>query len=123
METVRTIIAIVATLVTTLVPSIIALCKAIKAKKNATTEADAEKAKNAITAEIKRLVANAEVSFAAIDKMLKQQNGSAGAMKKRDVVIALKAFCLENGYAWDNAAMDAAIEDEVAFTKTVNAKQ
>ena len=122
MEIVRTIITIVATLITTLVPSAIALYKAIKAKQTAQTVAAAEQAQNAINTEIKRLVANAEVSFSAIDAMLKSQGGTAGAMKKRDVVIALKAFCLENGYAWDDTEMNRAIEDEVAFTKAVNAK-
>lgn len=122
MEAVRTIITIVATLVTTLVPSIITILKAVKNAKNAKTEAEVEKAKNAIATEIKRLVAIAEVSYAPIDKTLKAQNDSAGAMKKRYVVTDLKAFCLENGYPWNDAEMDAAIENEVAFTKVVNAK-
>jgi hypothetical protein len=122
MEIVRTLIAVVATLLTTIIPSAIALFKAIKAKRNAQTLAEQEKAKNAIVAEIKRLVENAEVSFKSIDAMLKQRGESAGSMKKRDVVIALKAFCLENGYAWDDAAMNEAIEAEVAFTKAVNSK-
>ncbi len=122
METIYIIISIVATLVTTLLPSIIALINACKAKHNAKTEAEAEKAKNAINAEIKNLVANAEVSFADIDKILKSQNRSAGRMKNRDVIVNLKAFCLENGYAWDDEAMKKAVEDEVAYTKTVNAK-
>ena len=30
--------------------------------------------------------------------------------------------CLEKGFAWNEAEMDKAIEDEVAFTKSVNAK-
>ena len=123
MENLQIIISVAATLVTTLIPSAIALCKAIKDKKNAKSEAESEKAKNAIVAEIKRLVAAAEVSFEAIDKVLKAQHQTAGTMKKRDVVTNLKAFCLENGYPWDDAEMDAAIEAEVAFTKVVNAKK
>ena len=122
METIRIIITVAATLVTTFVPSIVALIKAIKDKKAAKTEAEAEKAKNAIAVEIKNLVQNAETSFAAIDKVLKSQGSTAGPMKKRDVVIALKAFCLENGYAWNDEEMNAAVEKEVAFTKSVNAK-
>ena len=116
------IISIIATLITTIIPSVIALCKAVKDKKNAKTESAAEKAQNAINAEIKRLIANAEVAYGAIDKVLKAQGQSAGAMKKSIVVNDLKAFCLENGYPWDGAKMDAAIESEVAFTKAVNAK-
>ena len=123
MEKLQIIISIAATLVTTLIPSVVALWKAIKAKRAAQTEAAAEKAQNAINAEIKRLVAGAEVSFEAIDKLLKAQHQTAGPMKKRDVVSNLKTFCLENGFGWDDAAMDKAIEDEVAFTKVVNAKK
>lgn len=123
MEIVRTILAIVATLVTTLVPSIIALVNAIKEKKTAQSVADSEHAQNAIYTEIKRLVENAEIAFAEIDKLMKANNiGTAGSMKKHNVVMELKAFCLEHGYAWDDAKMDAAIENEIAFSKTVNAK-
>lgn len=117
------LVSIAATFVTTLVPSVIALWKLIKAKKNAKTEAEKEKAQNAINAELKRLVANAEVTFAPIDLLLKAQGDSAGSMKKRDVIANLKTFCLENGFAWDDETMDKAVEDEVAYTKVVNAKK
>lgn len=93
-----------------------------KAYKNGNI-AKAEQAKNAINAEIKRLVACAEVTYEAWDKSLKAQGtGSAGGMKKSFVVTGLKTFCLDNKYAWNEAEMDKAIEDEVAFTKAVNAK-
>jgi len=94
----------------------------IKAIKNGNT-AKAEIAKNAINAEIKRLVAAAEVTYEAWDKSLKAAGtGSAGNMKKSFVITGLKTFCLDNKYAWNEAEMDKAIEDEVAFTKAVNAK-
>ena len=94
-----------------------------KAVKNG-NKAKAEQAKNAISAEIKKLVANAEDTFEAWDKTLKASGtGTAGNMKKRDVVMALKTFCLENGYAWNETEMNEAIEAEVAFTKAVNAKE
>ena len=123
MEKLQIMISIAATLVTTLIPSAIALWTQIKAKRAAKTEAEAEKAKNAINAEIKRLVAGAEVSFEAIDKLLKAQHQSAGSMKKENVVANLKTVCLENGFGWDGEAMDKAIEDEVEYTKAVNAKK
>ena len=95
----------------------------IMAIKNGNT-VKAEKAKNAINAEIKKLVANAEVTFEAWDKSLKASGtGTAGNMKKRDVVMALKTFCLEKGFAWNETEMDKAIEEEVAYTKSVNAKE
>ena len=106
--------------VISLVNACIAWYKAIKNG----NKAKAEQAKNAISAEIKKLVANAEVTFEAWDKSLKASGtGTAGGMKKRDVVMALKTFCLEKGYAWNEAEMNEAIEAEVAFTKAVNAKE
>ena len=106
--------------VASVINSIIAWIKAIK---NGNAKKAAE-AKNAVSAEIKKLVANAEVTFDAWDKSLKASGtGTAGNMKKRDVVMALKTFCLEQGIAWNEAEMDKAIEAEVAFTKAVNAKE
>jgi hypothetical protein len=106
--------------VLSIVNGVIAWYKAIK-NGNA---AKAAEAKNAIATEIKKLVANAEVTYEAWDKSLKASgSGTAGQMKKRDVTMGLKTFCLENGYTWNDAEMDEAIEAEVAYTKSVNAKK
>ena len=105
--------------VVSLVAAIIAWVKAIK---NGNT-AKAEKARNAIFAEIKRLVAEAETTYKETNIMLKNVGSSAGSLKKDYVVTAIKAFCLENGFPWNATEMDKAIEDEVAYTKTVNAKE
>lgn len=119
MELILNIVALV-TGVAALVNAIIAWYKAIKNGKIA----EAEKARNAINAEIKKLVANAEVTYEAWDKSLKAAGtGTAGSMKKSNVMLALKTFCLENGFAWNETEMNKAVEDEVAYTKTVNAKK
>ena len=119
MEQIYSIIALIVGVIS-LVNAVIAWCKAIK---NGNT-AKAETAKNAINAEIKKLVANAEVAYDAWDKSLKATGaGTAGAMKKSFVMMAIKTFCLENGFAWNEEAIDKAIEAEVAYTKTVNAKE
>lgn len=118
MENVFNIISIVLACVG-VVNGVIAWFKAIK---NGNT-AKAEQAKNAIDAEIKRLVADAEVNYAPIDATLKQQGRTAGSMKKSIVTNDLKAFCLENKIKWDAAEMDAAIENAIAFTKSVNGKE
>ena len=123
MQTLYIIISIVGTLVTTLTPSIIALIKAVKAKNSAQTVASAEQALNAVIAEAKKLIATYEVDLTPIDKLLKTTNcGTAGSMKKRDVAMALKVFCLENGYTWDDEKMNELIEREIEFSNTVNAK-
>lgn len=118
MEMIYNIIALAGGVVS-VVSTVVAWYKAVKNGQ----KAKAEQAKNAINAEIKKLVAGAEVTFESIDKILKAQNQSAGSMKKRDVVTNLKTFCLENGYGWDDVAMDKAIEDEVVYTNSVNAKK
>ena len=103
-----------------LVSGIFAWFKAIKNG----NKAKAEQAKNAITAEIKKLVAQAEVTYEAWDRTLKASGtGTAGDMKKSFVVMAIKTFCLENSYPWNEKEIDDAIEAEVAYTKTVNAKE
>lgn len=107
----------------TAIPFIVALVKAIKAKKAAKTEAEKEAAQNAINAQIKALVQTAEVTYKEFDKVLKGQGSSAGVMKKQFVLTDLKSFCLENGYEWNEETASKAIDEEVAFTKTVNAKE
>lgn len=104
------------------IPATITIVKNIKAYRSAKTEAERANAQNAIVAETKRLVAEAEVLYAETNTMLKRNNSSAGGLKKGYVVNALKAFCLEHGYAWTAEGLDTAIEEEVAYTKTVNAR-
>ncbi len=119
MEFIITILGILFSVVS-LVNAVIAWYKAIKNGNIAKAEA----AKNAIQAEIKKLVAEAEVTYEAWDKSLKSAGtGTAGSMKKNAVVMALKTFCLENGFVWNETEMDKAIEEEVAYTKTVNVKK
>lgn len=91
-------------------------------QERAEAEARFQAARNAIVAETKRLVAEAEVLYAENNTLLKQNNSSAGGLKKAYVTLALKEFCLEHGYSWTSEDIDAAIEAEVAYTKTVNAK-
>lgn len=100
-----------------------ALATALTEQEKAEAEARLQAARNAIVAETKRLVAEAEVLYAETNTLLKRNaSSSAGGVKKAYVVQALKTFCLENGYSWTSEDIDAAIEAEVAYTKTVNAK-
>ena len=101
----------------------ITFVKTMKVKNGVQTEADKEKAKNAINAEIERLVQIDETAYAALDALLKgNQKGTAGSIKFRDVLLSLHDFCLDNGYTWNEEEMTKAITDKVAFTKTVNSK-
>lgn len=105
------------------IPAALTIIKNIKAYRNAKTDAERATAENAIVAETKRLVAEAEVLYAETNALLKHNaSASAGGVKKAYVTQALKTFCLEHGYSWTSEEIDAAIEAEVAYTKTVNAK-
>ena len=131
------IIPAICWLLVTGIPSIITIvrnAKTIKAEREAAkvakteqekaeAEARAEAAKNEIYLEIKRLVADAEAKYEDVNTFLKQNEKSAGTLKKAYVETAIKAFCLENGFAFNMTDLDKIIEDEVAYTKTVNAKK
>ena len=122
MENIYIIISILATIVTTLIPASIALWKAIKSCKAAKTEAAKEKANADLLATAKSFISAAEVAFEGFDKMMKAQNSSAGAMKKDTVFTKLQAYALQNGYTFDADEWSQKIDDLVAYTKNVNAK-
>lgn len=105
------------------IPATLTIIKNVKAYRAAKTEAEKANARNAIVAETKRLVAEAEVMYAPTDALHKSNGqGTAGGLKKSYVLNALRAFCYENGISFAVAELDKAIEEEVAYTKTVNAK-
>ena len=118
----KLISAILVFVTSALIPSLIGLINNAKKYKAAKTEKEKAEAKNGIVAEIKTLVQGAETTYKQLDLILKQQGSSAGPMKKRDVMNALKAFCLENGFEWNEEEVSKMVEDEVAYTKTVNSK-
>ena len=123
MEAMHIIISVAATLVTTLIPSGIALWRSIKACKAAKGEAAKEKAEADLLATAKGFIAAAEVAFEGFDKTMKSQGSSAGAMKKDTVFNKLQAYALQNGYAFDVDAWSAKIDELVAYTKSVNIKK
>ena len=55
--------------------------------------------------------------------MLKQRNASAGAVKKDTVMTKLQAYAMEKGYEFDAEFWSNQIDEIVALTRTVNAKQ
>lgn len=89
----------------------------------ATAEAAKEKAKADLLSTAKDFIVAAEVAFDGFDKMMKAQNGSAGAMKKDTVFNKLQAYALQNGYDFDADEWSATIDELVKFTKAVNAKK
>ena len=110
-------------IISTGVPLVISLVQAIKARKAAETAAEKEKANNDLFAVAQELVAGAEKAFASLDAVMKQQNASAGPMKKENVTARLQAYALSKGYEYDADYWSAKIDEIVAFTREVNAKK
>lgn len=122
--TILQMIIIVATfIIGTLVPTGVALNKAWNARKNAESEAEKEKANADLLSIAKGFITDAEVTYAEFDKLLKQSNGSAGALKKDTVINKLQAYALQNGYEFNVDEWSGKIDELVAFTKSVNAKK
>ena len=120
---VKGIIAALAGIISTGVPLVVSLVKAIKARKEAETAAEKEKANNDLLNVAQDLVATAEKAFASLDTVMKQQGASAGPMKKENVAAKLQAYALSKGYDYDAEYWSEKIDEIVAFTREVNAKK
>lgn len=126
MEFVKTLIMIVSFLLTfvgTVAPLVVKLNKENKARKAAITAAEKERATNDMIATAQELVKSAETAFAGFDAVMKQQNSSAGAMKKEHVTAKLQTYALAHGYEYNEEEWSAKIDEIVAFTREVNAKK
>lgn len=102
------------------IPFAFKLYKAIKARIEAQTIAEKEKAKNDMLTMAQAFVEGAEKAFEGFDKVMKAQNSSAGAMKKDTVFTKLQAYALQSGYEFDAEYWNEQIDKIVAFTREVN---
>ena len=108
----------------TLIPSIIALVKNVKAKKNAKTEAERKAIENDMLNQVSELIASAETTFKALDQSLKNQGSKGcGELKKDTVMNKLQTYALQKGVAFDADYWSKKIDELVAVTKKVNAKE
>ena len=105
------------------VPFAVKLYKTLKARANAQTVAEKEKATNDKLAMAQSFVVGAEKAFEGFDKVMKAQGSSAGAMKKDTVFTKLQAYALQSGYEFNSEYWDEQIDKIVAFTREVNAKK
>ena len=104
-------------------PFVFKVKSANKARKEAETAAEKEKAYNDMLNAAQDLIKDAEAAFAGFDAVMKQQNGSAGAMKKKSVTTDLQAYALAHGYEYNADFWSSKIDEIVAFTREVNAKK
>lgn len=105
---------------TTAIPFIVALIKAVKARKAAKTEAEKEKANSELRDLAKDLIAKAEAEYKEYNAFLKARGQSAGKEKKNSVMTDLKAYAIEKGYAFDADTWSETIDSLVEFTRAVN---
>lgn len=121
-EIFKIILFAVAFIVTTAIPYTVKLISASKAKKAATTEAEKEKARNDMVNVANEFILAAETAFKGFDSLMRQQNTTAGEMKKDTVITKLQAYALSHGYEFDAEYWSQKVDEIVAFTKKVNAK-
>lgn len=111
------IVGIVITLVSTIIPLIVA----IKKKKAATTEAEKQAAINDITTALQVFIAEAEKQYGDVDKVLKAKGTSgAGAAKKDSVLLKAMTYCQSKGYEYNSDYINSKIDELVKMTKEVN---
>lgn len=105
-----------------ILPTIISLCKAHKAKKQATTAAEKEAATLALKQKMNELIVWAEKFYSALGVALAVNGESAGAYKKESVMNKLQLFATEMDIPFDANFWSAEIDKTVTITKEVNAK-
>lgn len=110
-------------LCSTIIPTAIALAKAVKAKRQAKSEAERQAADNAMLQEVNNLIASAEALYKAVDTSLKSQGQTAGPLKKKTVMADLQSYALKHGYVFDEEYWSGKIDEIVQLTRDVNAKK
>lgn len=118
----KAVIVALSTFVTTGVPLIIAFVNAIKKRKAAQTEAEKTAANNEMLKVANDFIEYAEDAYKSVDKVLKSDGGSAGAIKKESVMTKLQAYAMNKGYEFDSDFWNAKVDELVAFTRKVNSK-
>lgn len=106
------------------IPILIKWNNARKAKNNAVTDAEAKQAQLEMLEMANAFIQTAETTFSAFDTVMKaQHSGTAGALKKENVLTRLQAFALSKGFEFDSEFWSAKIDEIVSFTKSVNSKK
>lgn len=103
-----------------LIPTLIGLCAAIKAKKKALTDEGKARAQAVIEAKCMELIQGAEKLYHGLNGALKANGSSAGLVKKDSVLSQLQNFAAENNFNFDRESWSQKIDELVAFTKEVN---
>ena len=115
--------AVLGAICTTIIATTIALVKSIKAKKEAHTRAEREKATNDMLEQLNILIETAEETYKQVDTLMKVNGyGSVGALKKETVLSKLQSYAIDRGYIYDAEYWSNKVDEVVALTRKVNAK-
>lgn len=106
-----------------LIPSVIVMINRIKAVKAARTEAEKQAAINDIKTLAQNFIVEAESLYKDIDAIVKEKGKTCGAVKKDSVMTKIQDACLERHTIFDKEYWSAYVDDYVATTRKVNAKQ
>lgn len=121
-EIIKIVVAVVVALLTSGVPTWLALRKAFQARRNS-NDAERVKADAELLEVAKNFIASAEATYNGLDKLMKPNGDSAGGVKKETVYIRLHDYALQRGYVFDETEWREKIDNLVSFTKEVNAKK
>ena len=116
----KALLVALVTFVSTGIPLIVKLRNAIKARREAVTSTEKEKAYNDMLAVVNQFVEVAETTFAGFDAVMKTQGSSAGSVKKENVMAKLQAYALRSGYDFDEDYWSEKVDEIVSLTKRVN---
>lgn len=118
----KIVLAVLSFVVATLIPTVIGLVKAIKAKKEAKTAQQEAVANSAMQYAVNGFIEEAEELYKTVDAVVKEKGGSCGAVKKDSVLTKLQAYALQNGYTYDADYWSGVVDEIVKMTRKVNAK-
>lgn len=106
-----------------LIPSVIVMINRIKAVRKAKTQAERQAAINDITELMKGFCADTESYFKAYESEVKAKGGSCAAAKQDSVLTKVLKECITRGIDYDQQYWAKKVDDYIASTKVVNAKQ
>lgn len=118
----KIVLAVLSFVVATLIPTVIGLVKAIKAKKAAKTAQQEAEANSAMQYAVNGFIEEAEELYKTVDAVVKEKGGSCGAVKKDSVLTKLQAYALQNGYDYDATYWSGVVDEIVEMTRKVNSK-
>lgn len=99
-----------------------AFIKSAKARKNAKTAEEKNEATEDMKVQAKAFIQAAEIAYKEVNDLLKAKGSSAGPIKLDSVLSKLQAYATEKKYLFDINYWTNFVNEEVAFSKNVNAK-